>query len=524
MRRTFLRGAGSFPIRTQMMLWYTLVFAILICLFSAVFYINLKTSLETNIDSDLHEQAQEIADGIRDDHGAVSVLDVTGGLPGLVDSDAGSQTILGDTPTSTATGTGTTKVAHPTPTPSTVDVGPLVRILNSAGTPVYASPAFANLSPPSDSIAKPLHNISWKGTVTARNGQAVRIYSRPLVSGNTVYGVLQVGESLTSLDSTLRSALIELLLIGPGILLLSFLGGYWLAARSFAPVRKITSIARRIKAGDLHERVPVPANKDELQTLAQTFNEMIERLEKSFTRQRRFVADASHELRTPVAAIRSMTDVALKGSEPSSNDEYLSTLQDVNMEVERLGHLINDLLALARADEGQQLREREPVRLDTLAMDVAATIEPLANEKGITLEVEEGDVPVVVVGDEVRLIQVMMNLLDNAIKYTNAGGKVSLRVGKQGDTACLVVSDTGIGISQEHLEHIFERFYRVDPARSRAAGGTGLGLAIVEWIVQAHEGTIQVESQVDAGTTFTVRLPLAPTTTLSRTLQNSYKS
>ncbi len=521
MRRIFLRGAGSFPIRTQMMLWYTLVFAILICLFSAVFYINLKTSLQTNIDSDIHEQALEIADGIRDNHGAISVLDVTGGLPGLVDPDAGSETILGATPTSIATGTPT--IAHPTPTPSTVDVGPLVRILNKSGIPVYTSPAFGNLTLPPDSVSKPLHKTSWKGTVTAKSGQSVRIYSMPLVSGQSVYGILQVGESLTSLDSTLRSALIELLLIGPGVLLLSFLGGYWLAARSFSPVRKMTSIARRIKAGNLHDRVPVPSSKDELQTLALTFNEMIERLEKAFNRQRRFVADASHELRTPVAAIRSMTDVALKRSEPASSDEYLSTLQDVNTEVERLGHMINDLLALARSDEDQRLGECEPVRLDTLAMDVAATIEPLADEKNIRLIVEESSEPVVVMGDEVRLIQVMMNLLDNAIKYTNAGGSVSLRVEKQANEASLIVSDTGIGIAPEHLEHIFERFYRVDPARSRAAGGTGLGLAIVEWIVQAHEGAIQVESEVGVGTTFTVRLPLASTSTLSRSLQNSYK-
>ncbi len=258
-----------------------------------------------------------------------------------------------------------------------------------------------------------------------------------------------------------------------------------------------------------------------MHTLALTFNEMIERLEKDFIRQRRFVSDASHELRTPVAAIRSLTDVALSqengtggaggtggtGGAGVSSDEYLSTLRDVNAEAERLGHLINDLLALARTDENQLLLEREAVRLDLLAADVVATTEALASEKGIALEVK-ADQPATVIGDEVRLIQVMMNLIDNAIAYTNRGGKVLLSVEVRERSVYLIVRDSGIGIAQEHLEHIFERFYRVDAARSRAAGGSGLGLAIVEWIVRAHDGAISVESEIGKGTTFTVRLPL----------------
>jgi two-component system OmpR family sensor kinase len=277
---------------------------------------------------------------------------------------------------------------------------------------------------------------------------------------------------------------------------------------AFAPINRLTSIARRIEAGDLHERVPVPRSKDEVQGLALTFNEMIERLEKAFTRQRRFVADASHELRTPVAAIRSMTDVVLAQSGPVESEEYVSVLRDVNAEADRLGHLISDLLALARTDENQLLLERELVRLDLLVADVAATTEPLAAERGITIEVLAQQ-PVTVLGDEVRLIQVIMNLIDNANAYTNAGGKVTLEVVVKYNNAYLMVRDTGIGIAKEHLDHIFERFYRVDPARSRAAGGTGLGLAITEWIVRAHGGRITVESEVGQGTTFTIVLPIA---------------
>ena len=273
----------------------------------------------------------------------------------------------------------------------------------------------------------------------------------------------------------------------------------------------MTGFARRFEVGDLHERVPVPRAQDELKKLAQTFNEMIERLEKSFARQRRFVADASHELRTPVAAIRGMTDVTLASSAAVSPDEYRVVLRDVNAEAERLGRLISDLLLLARVDENKLVLEREEVRLDRLMADVAAAMELLATEKNITLSVEAGESgePAPVLGDEARLIQVIMNLVDNAIKYTGEGGIVTLRVHVKDGSAFLSVSDTGIGIGPEHLEHIFERFYRVDPSRSLAAGGTGLGLSIVEWVVRAHGGTISVESKPGQGSTFTVQLPLA---------------
>jgi heavy metal sensor kinase len=488
-------------IRSQMMLWYFLIFAILIFLFGAVFYFNLQTSLETNIDTELQSRAQAISNGINEENGTIAVQDVTGVLSGLVDPDA----------TATATPAPTFTPASNQDRPETqgdVNIAPLVRILNNKGDAVYISLAFSKLNIPKISVTQPLHGTTWTGTVTATNGQLVRVYSVPRFDNGHVYAVVQVGESLFSLSTTLRSVVIELLIIGIFVLLLSFVGSYWLAVRSFAPVEKMTSIARRIEVGDLHERVPVPRTQDELQKLALTFNEMIERLEKSFARQRRFVADASHELRTPVAAIRSMTDVTLASSAAVSPDEYKVVLHDVNVESERLGHLISDLLSLARVDENKLLLEREVVRLDQLVPDVVATMELLATEKNITLSVEANE-PAPVLGDEARLIQVIMNLVDNAVNYTNAGGNIMLEVHVEGDNVYLSVIDSGIGIGPEHLEHIFERFYRVDPARSRAAGGTGLGLSIVDWVVDAHNGTISVVSKPGQGTTFMVQLPLA---------------
>lgn len=487
-------------IRSQMMLWYFLIFAMLIFLFGAVFYFNLQTSLETNIDTELQSHAQAISNGINEENGTIAVQDVTGVLSGLVDPDASAETpVPASTPSSN-------EAAHETQ--GNVDIAPLVRILNNKGDAVYTSSAFGKLNVPLISVTRSLLGKTWTGTVMATNGQMVRVYSLPRLDNGHVYAVVQVGESLSSLGTTLRSVVIELLIIGLFVLLLSFIGSYWLAVRSFAPVKKMTSIARRIEVGDLHERVPVPRTQDELQKLALTFNAMIERLEKSFARQRRFVADASHELRTPVAAIRSMTDVTLASSADVSPDEYKVVLHDVNVEAERLGHLISDLLSLARVDENKLPLEREVVRLDRLVPDVAATMELLATEKNITLSVEASE-PAPVLGDEARLIQVIMNLVDNAVNYTNAGGNITLQVYVKGDNVYINVSDTGIGIGPEHLEHIFERFYRVDPARSRAAGGTGLGLSIVDWVIDAHGGTISVVSKPGQGTTFTVQLPLA---------------
>ena len=493
--------------RVQLTLWFIVVFGVLMLLFGAVFYVNLRTSLQTSFDSSLQLRTQQIAAGINEDKGTITIHDVTGALPGLIDSDAATD-IATPKSNSQTTSTTTTNPTGPEKTNADVNLGALVRILNVRGEVVYVTPAFLALSIPPTSVTQPLHGNTWQGTVTAQNGQTVRLYSAALTENGNVYGVVQVGESLAQLGNTLRSVEIELLLIVPFVLLLGAIGSYWLAAHAFAPINRLTSIARRIEAGDLHERVPVPRSKDEVQRLALTFNEMIERLDKAFARQRRFVADASHELRTPVAAIRSMTDVVLAQRAPVESEEYFSVLRDVNAEAERLGHLINDLLALARTDENQVVLEHELVRLDLLVADVAATTEPLAAERGITFEVLTPQ-PATVLGDEVRLIQVIMNLIDNAVAYTNGGGKVTLEVGIKYNNAYLIVRDTGIGIAKEHLDHIFERFYRVDPARSRAAGNTGLGLAITEWIVQAHGGKISVESEVGQGTTFTVMLPIA---------------
>jgi heavy metal sensor kinase len=337
----------------------------------------------------------------------------------------------------------------------------------------------------------------------------VRLVSRRLSENGQLFAMIQVGESLAQLHTLLHDLVGELLVVGLLVLLACALGSYWLAARAFAPIQRLAQTARSIKAGNLHRRVTVPPARDEVQYLALTLNEMLDSLDQAFSRQRRFVADASHELRTPVAVIRNKTDVARLWAK--TPQDYVTVLEGVNAEAERLGHLISDLLALARGDEGRTQFDHEPVRLDLVAGAVAANADLLAAECGITLEVQAPS-PVTILGDEARLIQVVMNLVENAVRYTNPGGRVSVAVEARQDQARLSVRDTGIGIAPEHLPHIFERFYRADPARRRSSGSSssGLGLAIVEWVVHAHGGTIAVESRVGRGSSFTVTLPLTP--------------
>lgn len=494
MKRSRLLSGFAPGIRIQLTLLYTAIFALLILLFSIFLYIALDAFLTSEVDSALQLRTRQIAAGISFDNGTISVQDATGEVPNLSSNTKSDQ---GDSQNGPEQVKGS----------SDVNIGTLVRVTYSSGKNYYTSPAFKALTLPSDSFTQPLHGVDWQGTVSAHNGQLVRLNSIPLTENGHVYGVLQVGESLAQFTATLQTVIIALAIAAPIILLFGAFGSFWLAKRAFRPIDRLTRTAREINAGDLHRRVPVPAARDEVQGLALTLNAMIERLDRAFEQQRRFVADASHELRTPVSVIRSVTDVALEHT--LTRKEYTAVLRDINAESERLSRLIHDLLSLARADEGQLTLDRDAVRLDLLAQDVAASMEPLAAERNLTLHVETPQL-VTVQGDTARLIQVMMALVDNALTYTNAGGSVRLAVEAGDGQARVSVSDTGIGIGEEAMPHLFERFYRADPARSRAAGGSGLGLAIVDWIVRAHGGAVTVESKEGQGSTFTVVLPLAP--------------
>ena len=287
---------------------------------------------------------------------------------------------------------------------------------------------------------------------------------------------------------------------------LAAVGGYALARRALAPVGEMADRARTISASNLSARLPVENAADEFGQLASVFNATLARLESSFEQLRRFTADASHELRTPLTAIRAVGEVGLQ--EPRTPEEYREIVGSMLEEVDRLAQLVESLLTLSRADAGKVALHRESVDLADLVRDVATHLGVLAEEKAQTITVD-APASFLVSADRTVLRLALVNLVDNAVKYAPSGTVVSVAVRQRDGTATVAVTDAGPGIAREHLPRIFDRFYRVDAARSRAAGGAGLGLAIARWAVEAHGGTIEVESEPARGSTFRVILPVA---------------
>jgi heavy metal sensor kinase len=322
--------------------------------------------------------------------------------------------------------------------------------------------------------------------------------------GEATNYVVVAAESTRELSERLRAVREIFLLSLPAILLLAGLAGYLLARGSLAPITEMAEQAERISAENLHERLPVKNKSDELGRLARVFNDLLSRIEGSFDGIRRFTADASHELRTPLAIIRGEADVALtQDRDPAEYRETLSIIQD---EARRLSRLVEDMLALARADAGQRGLTRQKFYINDLIEECVRSTRALAGSKNLTLDAELCE-DVSFFGDEDLFRRLILNLLDNAIKYTPEGGKVAIKLWRENDRIKLRVTDNGIGIPAEAVARVFERFYRVDKARSRAEGGSGLGLPIVKWIAEAHQGSVSLESAPDRGASFTVSLP-----------------
>ncbi len=332
----------------------------------------------------------------------------------------------------------------------------------------------------------------------------------PVVREGVLLGYLVVGSPSDLMAQQHRLA-VTLLLGSLGMLALAFLGGLWLADRAMRPVSTIARAARSISEHDLDQRLNMRGH-DELVELAGTFDAMIGRLQAAFERQRRFVADASHELRTPLTIINLEVGRVLSSRRPAR--EYQRALEVVEVEGDRMTRLVNDLMTLARMDSGQAILQFADVELGDLANVAVERMAPLARQWRVKLE--RGSLAALHVrGDRQYLLQMISNLLENGIKYSGAGRRVCIETSGKNGSAYLRVSDTGPGIPPQHLPTLFDRFYRVDAARSHNAGdsfspeGNGLGLSIVSWIVHAHGGTIEVASKLNQGTTFEVTLPAA---------------
>ncbi len=375
-----------------------------------------------------------------------------------------------------------------------------VQVWGNDGQLIYAQPPV--IRSPLDTVGRYAGaNVYHQNVV---NGLSLRVLSVPLESARGPAGVLQVGLNLTLVDITQRTLASVLILLLIVAMFVAGLAAWLVTGRALAPLTVATEIAASItRAEDLQRRIPVIGSQDdEIAILIRAFNETLERLEKLFTTQRRFLADVSHELRTPLTVIKG--NAALMRRAGEADEESLSSIED---EVDRLTRMVGDLLLLAQVELGNLPLDMAPVELDTVILEVFQQMRVLAGER-IKFRLVEID-QLRVLGDRDRLKQVFLNLVGNAIQYTQPGGQVSMALRKVGRQAQVVVSDTGPGIPSEDIPHIFERFYRGEKSRKRSKGtGFGLGLSIAYYIIRNHGGNIEVTSQEGVGTTFAVWLPL----------------
>jgi len=350
----------------------------------------------------------------------------------------------------------------------------------------------------------PMELAPWFET-TEEKGVPWRIYSLPYQTKSGRHGVIRVVEDLGEIKPMLgglRDTLMWLLPVG---MIFSAVGGYWLSGRALSPVERVTAMAREIEAKNLGLRLPHPGADCEIGRLVDTLNHMMNRLERSFEAMKRFTADASHELKSPLANLRSLVSVSLRQSR--SRDELVEDLADVDEEVCRLSRIVEDLLLMARADSDRLPLQMESLQLDELAQHQGEVFITRAEEAGIRLEVAAAS-SAIIIGDEHWIYHLMSNLLDNALKFTPRGGKVTLAVMPTDAGVDLIVEDTGPGIPEPDLGRIFERFYRCDRARSYASSpGSGLGLAITAWIAQVHRASICATNRPEGGARFQVQFP-----------------
>lgn len=450
-------------IQNRLLLVYALIFSIVYFLSSLVIYILPRNQLLAQIDGDLYSLAAEL---------------MTGNM------DVGDDGII--------------RMPLPSDLATLQTASTFLIIANREGEIVVQS---SNLSGFDELLDPESLGTTESYRLVPHEDTLLRVLTVPVFDNNQQpIGHIQVARLLDNFEIFNR-VLSRALLISLGAAVASLIVLALLTSTVFRPLEDIATVARQItRADDLSRRVPHSSRTDEIGELARAFNQTLERLDRLFRSQQRFLADVSHELRTPLTSVRGNLDLMSRFGR--YDEESMAVIQD---EMERMSRLLGDLLLLARADTGGLPLRHEPVELDNILFEVYRQVSRI--EKPVTVELTDVD-QVMILGDVDRLKQLILNLVDNGIKYTQPGGAVRLSLSKEGGWAQLVVADTGVGIPAEDLPHIFDRFYRVDKARSRAQGGSGLGLAIAKWIVQAHGGAIQVDSTPGEGTTFRITLPL----------------
>lgn len=477
-------------IRLRLTLWYTALLGLTLLVFDVLLYTGLQNAMVADINRNLQQQSTR----------AAAIIEQSGDPMATVQWQQ-----------------------QPLVSPTVFASQVYAQILNPRGDVLHRSENLLTMNevlPISPrTLERNLGGETGYYVLTQRN-TPIYVLSRPLRNADgRVVGILQVGQSLADMNNTLARVRTFLTFGSLLAIVVAAAGGVFLARTTLRPIDEITGTARRIgRTQHLAERIAIEDRGDEVSRLADTFNEMLERLDRLFQTQQRLIADVSHELRTPLTTIRGNLDLLKRGAidDPELRNE---ALHEIEAEVDRMSRMVGDLLLLAQADAGLNL-QRVPVELDTLLLEVFRQGQLIA-QGNVELRLGHED-QVLVMGDADRLRQLLLNLVDNAIKYTPAGGKVTLSLYSNEQTpppgapqvpvaaarwVRIDVSDTGVGITPADLPYVFDRFFRSDRARTHKVGGSGLGLSIAQWIAQAHDGVITVVSEPGHGSTFTLWLP-----------------
>lgn len=459
------------PIRLRVTLLSTWLLAVALAIFGLIFYLVLVDSLRAEIDRRLESRARAIVDLI--------ALANPGGLPPLIDLQSG-------------------------PVDELRAPGVFAQILDPRGEVITTSSNLQGVTLPVEPsrVQPALAGQRALLTVPIREGVELRVLYEPLVARGTVVGVLQLAESLAPLEVT-ATRVQRYLLAGGGLTLgLATVVSWIVVGRALIPIATVTRTARQIRAtGDVGRRIETGTTRDEVGLLAETINEMLAGIERTLIVQRDFLADSSHELRSPLTVIRGNLDLIRRAPDEESRDECV---REAETEAARMARIVDDLLLLARQDAALTFN-RQPVDVGQLVAEVERRARVVA--RGVDLRLGRADATIVE-GDAERLRQAVQNLVDNALRHTAPGGSVAISAVAEGGRVAIAVEDTGVGIAAEHLPRLFDRFYRVDKPRSRAGGGTGLGLAIVKYVAEAHGGAVAVQSEPGVGSRFTIVLPV----------------
>jgi heavy metal sensor kinase len=478
-------------LRFKLTLWYVFILGILLISFSSFLYFTLSKSLYRDVDNKLRSLAELIASE------SASPLSKFG----FGNIDKALETSMDLKP-----------------------IGKFIQVLDESGNIGRKSDNLRNIQLPISLSA--LKNAS-KGLTTFETSHSLgnpplRIVTFPVLENNHLIKIIQVASSLEELEDALNTLFIILMIAVPLALIIASMGGQFLANKALKPVDQITQTARMITSKNLNQRIKPLKVKDEISRLIETFNEMISRLDRSFNQVKQFSTDASHELKTPLTILKGEVEVALR--KERALQEYEQVLKSNLEEINRMSQIVDDLLLLSKVDSGELRIHKEDMNLTEILNEVVAHMNVLAQSKHLRIETSNHHEEVHILGDPLRIRELFLNLIENGIKYTEEGGSIQIRLtkdilpqdgdlsgwsqGAQAEFAKIIISDTGIGIAKEDQERIFDRFFRVDKARSRAQGGSGLGLSICKWIVDAHHGEIKVESDFGKGSSFIVKLPI----------------